>query len=306
MGILAYAIQMCLMALEKRLLGEGERRDGERAGVLACLLRRRKNVGVTAVVANVATAHYTVAGAAAVSLLTNPMFFHWDRGRFVHDMNNPSITVSRMWPARDTEQACYDWERGESAKLPHRKHHLEDLAIMLQATLLRQEVLRVIDAYKAELQPEENQDEEDKLWRLLLHRIDTRNFVVSDTTEDGRPIFQASEPEADIRAVIERHRPRSEAHLKRMDLLSWGAAVFRSDVNSSADPSLWSEKLGQAQAETAAATESEDPIEIIIENSGPDYVEAICGRDHSDELSEEHRTSCANRICAALLADAEP
>src|SRR5260370_10989478 len=221
MGILAYAIQMCLMALEKRLLGKAERRDPELPELLTDLLRRSNNVAVTAVVASVATAHYTVAGPAAVSLLTNPMFFHWDRGRFVHDMNNPSITVSRMWPARDTEQACYDWERGESAKLPHRKHHLEALAIMLQATLLRQEVLRVIDAYKAELQPEENQDEEDKLWRLLLHRIDTRTFVVSGATEDGRPVFQASDPEPDIRAVVERHRPRSKAHLNRMDLLSW-------------------------------------------------------------------------------------
>jgi hypothetical protein len=90
-----------------------------------------------------------------------------------------------------------------------------------------------------------------------------------------------------------------------MDLLSWGVAVFRSDANSSADPSLWSEKLAEAQAGAAAYTDLEDPLEIKVAGFGPDYVAAICVRDHWDELSEEQRTWCANRICEAVIADAE-
>jgi len=63
------------------------------------------------------------------------------------------------------------------------------------------------------------------MWRLVLHRIDIRNFAVSGTTEDGLTIIQASEPAADVQAVVESHRPRSEAQMQRMNLLAWGIAV---------------------------------------------------------------------------------
>jgi hypothetical protein len=86
--------------------------------------------------------------------------------------------------------------------------------------------------------------------------------------------------------------------MKRMNLLRWGVAVFGFDATSSADPGLWLEKLDQAQAATAAATESEDPVQIRIERSGPDYVAAICIRDHWDELKEEQRNWCGERVCA--------
>ena len=163
----------------------------------------------------------------------------------------------------------------------------------------------MIDAYKAALPPQVDQDEEDKLWRLLLHRIDTRNFVVSGTTEDGRALIQASEPASDIQAVLEQHRPGSEAQMNRWNLLGWGRAVFTRDASSFADPSLWREKLAQAQESAAAEREAEDAIERKLADAAPDYVAAVCGRDHWDQLSEEQQTWCANRICAAVVADAE-
>ena len=298
-----YMLQSALMALEKWLLEKAEVRDADLSGLLTDLLRRSNNVAVTAVVASVATAHYTVAGKAAVSVLTNPAFFHWDRGRFVQDLGNANTTDSEMWPARDAEQACYDWERGESAKLPHRKQNLEYLAVMLQSTQLREKVLQLIDTYKAALPPQDQQDEADKFWRLLLHRIDTRNFIVSGTTEDGRALIQASEPASDIQAVVERHRPRSEAQMRRMNLLNWGRTVFMPSAGASADPILWRDKLAEAQACEAAETESADAIEIRLERSGPDYVAAVCVRDHWNELNAEQQTWCANRICSAVLAD---
>jgi hypothetical protein len=298
-----YTLQSALMALEKWMFEKAEAGDANFSGLLTDLLRRSNNVAVTAVVASVATAHYTVAGKAAVSVLTNPVFFHWDRGRFVRDLSNANTTDSEMWPARDPEQACYDRERGESAKLPHRKQNLEYLAVMLQSTQLREKVLQLIDTYKAALPPQDQQDEADKLWRLLLHRIDTRNFVVSGTTEDGRAIIQASEPPSDIQAVVERHLPRSEAQMRPMSLLNWGRAVFMPSAGSSADPILWRDKLAEAEACQAAETESADAFEMRLERSGPDYVAAVCVRDHWNELNTAQRTWCTNRIFSAVLVD---
>jgi hypothetical protein len=93
--------------------------------------------------------------------------------------------------------------------------------------------------------------------------------------------------------------------MKRWNLLDWGRAVFTRDATSSADPSLWREKLAQVQESGASEAELEDGIEITLDRSGPDYVAAICVRDHWDELSEEQRTWCANRVCAAAVADAD-
>jgi hypothetical protein len=258
---------------------------------------------VTAVVASVATAHYAIAGQAAVSVLTNPIFFDWDRARCLSERCSRAAN-SEMFPSRDAEHSIYASERRESAKLPHRQQCLEHLAIMLQTTPLREVVWRVIETYKVHLPPEQNQAEKDKLWRLLLHRIDTRNFVVSGTTEDGHAIIQASEPVADIRAVVESHRPRLEAQMKRTNLLFWGHAVFTRDANSSADPTVWPEKLAEAQV---LVEEAEHGIAIDegIDDCGPDYVAAVCIRDHWDKLSEEQRAWCANRIRAAVVADAE-
>jgi hypothetical protein len=168
-SVAPYTLQSALMALEKWLLEKAEARDPELPEILTALLRRSNNVAVTAVVASVVTAHYRVAGPAAVSVLTNPAFFHWDRARLVQHLSDGNTSVSQIWPARDAEQAYYDRERRESAKLPHRKHGLEYLAVMLQATPHRDSVLQLIDAHKATLPAEVEQDEEDKLWRLMLH-----------------------------------------------------------------------------------------------------------------------------------------
>jgi hypothetical protein len=210
-----------------------------------------------------------------------------------------------MFPGRDVEQSYYDLERRESAKLPHRRQDLERLALMLQSTPLREQVWQVIDDYKAKLPPQSDQDEADRMWRLVLHRIDIRNFAVSGTTKEGLTIIQASEPAADVQAVVERHRPRSEAQVRRMNLLAWGIAVFRRDTNSAADASLWPAKLAEAQECVAAETESQDALDLKLEGSGPDYIASICIRDHWDELNEDQQTWCANRICAAVVADAE-
>jgi hypothetical protein len=303
-SVTPYTLQSALMALEKWLLEKAEVGNAELPELLTNLLWRSNNVAVTAVVASVATAHYTTAGPAAVSVLTNPIFFDWDRARFVRE-GSTRTAVSEMFPSRDVEQSYYDWERSESAKLPHRKQNLEQLALTLQATSLSDRVWQVIDAYKAELPPESDQDEADRMWRLVLHRTDIRNFAVSGKTEEGLTIIQASEPAPDVQAVVESHRPRSEAQMKRMNLLAWGIAVFRRDANSTADASLWPAKLAEAQECVSAETESEDAGDIKLEGSGPDYIASICVRDHWDELNEDQQTWCANRICAAVVADAE-
>ena len=286
------AFQSALMALEKWLLERAVVSDPELPEVLTNLLRRSNNVAVTAVIASVATAHYKIAGKAAISLLTNRDFFDWDLERWVkRAMIGTNLAISKVLPAHDSEELFYELERQESAKLPHREHHLEHLAFKLQDTALREDVWRTIDDHKTELLPEQDQTEEDKLWRLLLHRIDIRNLMVLSSTDDGRTIIQTSEPAADIQAVVEQDRPHLEAHTKRMNLLGWGRSVFTRDASYSVDPSLWFEKLDEAQKCLA---------EERLDGRGSQYIALVCIQDHWKELSEDQQTWCINRICKAI------
>lgn len=86
-----------------------------------------------------------------------------------------------------------------------------------------------------------------------------------------------------IQASVEGHRLRSEAQMPRMNLLSWGQAVFSEDANSSADPTLWPEKLAEAQVSSEPATDSEDDIDMKIAGFGPDYIASVCVRDHWEQ-----------------------
>ena len=70
----------------------------------------------------------------------------------------------------------YDDERRRADSLPHRKHDLEALAIKLQLGAQRDAVWRILDEYRAALPEVGAQTEEDRLWRLALHRMDMRTY----------------------------------------------------------------------------------------------------------------------------------
>lgn len=304
------AFQSALMALEKWLLERATASDPELPEVLTNLLRYSNNVAITAVIASVATAHCEIAGKAAISLLTNRAFFVWDFDRGVED-SVMDLAIPQRWQTCGPEELACNWERHESAMLSHREYDLRRLACKLQTTELREEVWQIIDAYKTELLPEQNQTEEDKLWQLLLHGMDIRNLAVSGLDNDRRTI-KISEPAADIQAVFERHQSSSKAHI-----------VFRRDTSGPADPrSLWAENFAKVQA--CSAEESDfggdieekldehtrevsssglcfgENIEGKLDKMESQYVALVWIRDHWKKLNEDQRTWCINRACEAI------
>ena len=163
----------------------------------------------------------------------------------------------------------------------------------------RDRMWALIDRYKSELPPEPEQDQDIKLWRLQLHRLDTRNFVETGRTEEGHILIGSSEPEPDLQAIIEEQKPRSAALDMALSLLNWGRSAFEGRVGSDD----WKERLERAQEYLGSRATTDDQQDLAT--GGPAYVAAVCVRDHWPEMSPEQQEWCAQIVYDAIDADAD-
>ncbi|MBN2560744.1 MAG: hypothetical protein JXQ75_07435 [Phycisphaerae bacterium] len=303
-SVAPYVLNSALMALEAWLFDLAETKPEQLESVLIDLLRQSNNVAVTAVVASAAQAFPSSAGSASMALLTCPVFFDLDRGRYVSDQSNHDKILSDSFPPIDAEHAGFEQERSRAFERPHRKENLELLAVRLQLSRHRVAVQSLLDQYKAELPPPEEQDEETKRWRLHLHRIDVRNFQVSSVLPDGRAIIHAGEPPADVKEVVENHRPRLERTNRRMGLWVWAMQCWERKPGTSSDPKEWRERLAEAQR-MAEEEVGASRIEDRLEDSAVPQIAAICVRDHWDEMTETDREWCRDCVCDAAVDGAD-
>ncbi len=82
----------------------------------------------------------------------------------------------------------------------------------------------------------------------------------------------------------------------------WGFKVFEGAGGHPYDPGEWKSRLQKAQKSTTKSQSKR------FAGSGPDFVTAICVRDHFDELSMQESNWCVERVCGAIeqsLADFE-
>lgn len=292
-----YVLESALMALEKYLL------DLAAAGhdlrdVTRKLILKSNSVAVTAVVASVATAHPHKVGDTALALLRTPEFFELDLQRYVHD---PISNVLGDWGLNPLKKVYHN-ERVESGKLPHRRRNLEALACELQTGPLREQVWKIIDEFKAQLPPPDQQTEELKMWRLRFHRMDLRNFKVQERLESGRVLYTAGAPEPDVAEVVEKNAPALRANEEATSVVVWGMSVFEGRDLEKFDPKSWREMLEKAQR-LAREHENQDALQILSHEGGPGYVAAICVRDHWKDLTLEEKRWCRDFLLSKVMAD---
>lgn len=299
MNVTPNTFESALMALEYWLLEKVKREDADLERILLDLLQRSNNVAVSAVVASIAVAAPSLAGEAAYALLTCPSFLSADFDRSTQESFMGAQLGGFGIPQIDAERGLYDKERKESAKREHRERNLEHVAVFFQMTgRFRDRVWALIDRYKEELPPEPEQDEETKLWRIQLHRIDFRKFIETGRTEEGHIMIRSGEPDPDLQTMIEEQKPRVLAVNTAISLLTWGMSAF----SRKAESDDWSERIAQAQELLKAKTTAAD---IDLATGAPAYVAAVCIRDHWTEMSSEQREWCVQMTCNAIDADAD-
>lgn len=288
------AIQSALMALESWLLSIGKMDNVDLEAWLLYILRISNNVMVTSVVASVCIAYPKKAGRAGLALLSNRQIIQCDRSRLAAETGqSPNI-----FGGLDQSNFIYEQERAEANKLEHRQKDLESLAIEMQLTNLREEVWNILDRHRSELSDE--QDEDTRIWRLALHRMDVRDYkptdppeeVIEDTSEDtGKRIyFGPGAIEPDVQDMVDKNMKSLATTNRHLRLLNQARnAWLNQNSNDSGD---WrTTLLSEARA---VVQELDEPKSFY--RDGPGLVAAFCIRDHLDELDENDFRWCAERI----------
>ncbi len=300
-----YLLQSALMALERRLLEVAEIRTDVLDVVLIDTLRASESAAITAVAASVATAHPHACSETLLVLLRSHECIQLDRNRMVHESQRPSL-LSGIMPSLSKDKA-HDQERKEADALPHRSRDLENAIANLQLGPNAPRIHEIIDQHLQSIPPADQRSEEDRIWLLALRRMDLRQYEATGEVieEPSTGPDSDAEPRKMIRMDlrvddedVEAMSQESAAHHaeldKRLGLQMWGIKVFEGDTQSNYDPSLWKSKLQEAR------DTSETRGQESLARSGPEFIGAVCIRDHFTELAEDEVRWCVETVCNAI------
>ncbi len=299
-----YSLQCALMALESWLLTFGDDQLGNPEPWLLHILKSSNNVMATAVVASVCISNPDKSGKAAIALLSSRDLIQMDRLR----MSSESASGFSAFDGMNPSHKIHEQERKTANSRKHRHEDLESLAILLQLTERRDEVSAIIDEHRGALPEQDEQDDETRLWRLALHRMDVRGYKpmespeTPDQTEDAQEsekqvYFGPGEIEPDVQTMMdERSRPIEERG-RHLELQMRARAAW--DDAQSEEAAAWHELLKEAQQ---IERELEEPDRFC--RSGPGLIAAVCIRDRLDDLDEAQLDWCVARVELEVLRNA--
>jgi hypothetical protein len=289
-------LRSALMALESFLLELGNQYPKLLPAALGRIMAEATNVALTAIVASVAMAFPRQIGDAVLSLLANRVVFDWDHNRLVNDLVNAEQHVANWFPDTSIENHLFKKERAEAAEQRHRKFDLRQLVLELQLTPLRDQVWAMLDRHHEQLPPSNEQGENDKLWRLQLHRMDLRNFKPADQPEDGFRVWQPSPPPPEVNAIVVRDRPRFESQEHLDKLLRWGSSCYERKNEPSYPAENWRTILSEVQRhEDGEAWELHDARLVVA---------MVCLRDSLEVMNDDERDWCIQTMTIAVVTKA--
>jgi hypothetical protein len=313
MSVGPYVLQSLLMALERWLLGFAEEHEEEVDTVLLHILKQSDSAAVTSVVASVATAFPQASGETLLVLLRSPLCILLDRDRWARESQLPS-QMRGLIPQLDGRNKIYKEERKEADDRPHRRCDLEMAVANLQLGPLAPRVHEILDQHRADMPAVEEQEEEDRLWRLALHRMDLRQYTISTeqaqlpvAKETDRPAndsypsvrLKLNAPEADVKEMVEQNTVQFQDMNARLNLLMWGMNTFKREAGATYDSGQWRQRLAQAQAARVSGGDKHEQGE-----GGPGYVAAVCIRDRWEEMTQDERDWCVNLACSEVEREA--
>jgi len=311
-----HALQSLLMALERWLLEIAEARPQKLDVVLLHILQRSESVALTAVVASVATAFPHASGETLLILLRCPMCILLDRQRMVAESQAPSRLLGLIGHVRP-ENRIYEGERKDADGKPHRSSDLEAAIANLQLGPFAARVHEVLDQNRSTLPPISEQKEDDRIWRLAMHRMDLRQYTAMEEAKEAGLTtdtdaasgesakhyvrFVLKQPEPDVKEMVDENAARFHTMNARLGLVNWGLGIFKRQESPTQNPADWQQKLLQARNSDATDTDEES----LGARNGPGIVAAVCVRDHWLEMSDEERDWCVGIICSEVMRRAD-
>jgi len=300
-------LQSYLMALERWLYELARQAPKRLDAILVDLLAKSDNSAIIAVVASVTTAFPFQCGESLLTLLTAREYVMMDRHRLATESRGVTEIFGNLLAHRNAENRLYQSERDEADKWPHRRQDLEFAITQLQFTHFAERVQKILDNHRQTIANLSVQNDDDRLWRLALHRMDLRGYTVAedtaapeDTHEKDYIRLELKAPESDLQEMVDRSGPQFARTQNRIGLLMWGLKVFKREIEPSG-PDEWREKLRSGMAFENMATT--DPMGDVSAGA-PAIVAAVSVRDHWQDLSDDEKLWCVEQICSSVLATA--
>ena len=298
-------LQSSLMALEKWLFDLADK-DKDITGYFDQLLSQSNSCAITAVLCSVAAGHPEKLGKHLLPLLRTKEFIEYDMSRTMGESSIIPDVGSAMGFPEMVDWKIHIDEREKAAKMPHRQHHLELLALNLQTGSLKGEVQQIIDEHRRCLPPKDSQTDTERTWRLALHRMDLRQYKAEKADEEGKVLIAPVPPEQDIQEMQSRVLPEIEQRLQVSYVGLWARHEFHSGPTDKSAFENWNKAIEWAQ-ETYKSLLEEPDEEEKLGLAGPTYIAALSTRDHLSELNPEEITWCHDilmeKISQGLNAD---
>ena len=217
------------------------------------------------------------------------------------------MNSGNLFGAPTAENRIYQAERQEADKWPHRRQDLESAITNLQFDpQMADRVQKLLDEHRQALGDISTHGDEDRVWRLAIHRMDVREYAVAndpsmpaELRDKGYVRLEPKDPEPDLKEMVDRNAPRFARMQDQMGLLMWALRIFKREIEPS-DPDEWKGKLNSAMEFESDPTS--DPMGDAV-SGAPAITAAVCVRDYWDKLSNEEKAWCVERVCSAVLAN---
>ena len=304
LSVTPFVIQCALMALEFWLLDKCKNSISVES-LLLKILRESNNVMTTAVVASVCTAYVNLCGNAVFALLKSKECIELDHCRLAKEReSNAWFTGPRLGLVNELARM----ERKKSNAMQHRQQDLEYMILNLQHKETAESVWSIIDDYLTKVPDEAHRTEDDRLWLLALHRMDLRRWEIDRTfTLDAHGSKNKTGNSVSIPLVIRKMDPDLQGFVdsqsrKRhqfediISLCNWGSRQWEQS-SKKGDADSWQNVLASARKEHSwEFTQDGKPfLEGCI-----GIVAAVCVRDHLDEMSDDDRQWCIDKLVAEV------
>lgn len=298
-SVLPNVLQSVLMALEKWLFEVAE--AGQELGELFDrLLKESCSCAISAVLASLATKFPHRIKEHMFPLLRTRGFFELDMARVLAEPNIIVDMGSLMGMPVDPEKQIHFDERKQAKDSDHRRHYLETLTLNLQFTDLREAVQEIIDAHLGSLPALEEQTDDDRTWRLALHRMDLRKCKFKPA-ENDKVLVTSSDPDPDIQDMQARTLPEIEHRQKLAYISLWARHEYLKPGDASMPFQNWQEAIQWARDTVAEMQANRDQEDGRLWMTGPVHIAALSIRDHFKELTPDDLTWCAQLAVAKVM-----
>lgn len=210
-SVTSYVLNAALMALEERLLIEAKAQPKIISQVIEVILEQGESSFTTGMVAGILMAHPELVTEKMLSIFNCSHFFTADIARSVQE-----ATALAIHGGNDGLDDARQRERVASNRLPHRRQHLEGLALQLQFNRsdLREAIHRILDRH---LEALKGAGEVPDGWRMALKRMDSRGLRLGEVVGDSKWI---SLEIADLEPELQQASDKAQDRMQRMNRIS--------------------------------------------------------------------------------------